>query len=335
MKRIYLFLIVLTLCSVAVSLTYDGTYYRQRMSDIHSGNPNTDPFSLHLDEMDGLIAQGGDIFYVDGNKVVAGDGSTWAKAFNTLSAAMAASHADIAVTADRQWASRNIIYVRADGITEDLTTMAQKTDIIGVGSNDGYKKALIVGTWIIPDTVSYLGCRFFNMQFRDDGAGGAIFDLDTQSGIEFHNCLFDGGATDTIALQAEESPFLVVNGCEFSDVSANLPWSASAIKIVQDTDAIYGCRITNNIIMTAGIGIDWDESQSYNCWINDNYIRATGLTIDEEGDNVLVMNNRLITDVDTTTSTAGYDFNIQLSAGNIQMGTTGLGDTIPFAKIAE
>jgi len=48
-----------------------------------------------------------------------------------------------------------------------------------------------------------------------------------------------------------------------------------------------------------------------------------------------VVNNRWMTDVDTGTSTAGYDFNIALSAGNIQMGITGLCDAVPFMKIAE
>jgi hypothetical protein len=284
---------------------------------------------------DGLKS-GGTVYYVDGNKVTAGTGTGgWSNAFNTLSAAMAASHANIAVSSRRAWATRNTIYVRADAITEDITALAQKTDIVGVGSNDAYEKALIIGTWIIPDTTAYIGCHFYNMQFRDDGAGGALMDIDTQSGLEFHGCLFDGGATDTIALQVEECQFLVVEGCEFSDVSQTLPWSASAIKVVDDTDPVFGYKIVGNIISTAGIGIDFDETVSANCWIAGNYIRATGLTIDDEGDDVFVVNNRLITDVNTSTSTAGYDFNIQLAAGNIQMGATGLCDTIPFAKIAE
>jgi len=42
-----------------------------------------------------------------------------------------------------------------------------------------------------------------------------------------------------------------------------------------------------------------------------------------------------MTDINTSTSTAGYDFNLQLAAGNIQMGATGLCDTVPFTKIAE
>jgi len=277
----------------------------------------------------------GTIYYVDGNKITAGTGTGgWDNAFNTLSAAMAASHANIADTTRRAWASRNTIYVRADGITEDITKLCDKTDIIGVGSNDAYNGlAKITGSWIIPDTVSYIGCRFYNMFFIDSGAS-AIMDIDTQPGLEFHNCHFEATALTTIGLQIEESNFLVVDNCEFSMVSSTMAFTASAIKIMQDTDAIYDCKITNNIIMGA-IGIDWDETASYNCWITDNYICSTGMTIDCEDDNVFVINNRLITDIDTTTSTAGYDFNIQLAAGNIQMGDTGLGDSIPFLKIAE
>jgi hypothetical protein len=290
---------------------------------------------LHMqDYFSAKNASGGDIYYVDGNKVTAGDGSSWDKAFNTLSAAMAASHADIAVSADRQWATRNIIYVRADGITEDLTTMAQKTDIIGVGSNDSYKKAKITGTWIVPDTVSYLGCRFFNMQFTDTGAN-AIFDMDSQGGIVFTGCLFDASPATTIGINAKDCSWLQLIDCEFSAVSATAQFDTACVQIDDGDNSIYGCKFIGNTMNGAAIGIDWDDTASYNCWLDGNFIRAVGLPIDEEGDNVFVVNNRWITDIDTTTSTAGYDFNLQLAAGNIQMGVTGLGDTIPFAKIAE
>ena len=36
-----------------------------------------------------------------------------------------------------------------------------------------------------------------------------------------------------------------------------------------------------------------------------------------------------------STSTDGYTFNLQLAAGNLQMGVTGLCDSVPFVKIAE
>ena len=122
----------------------------------------------------------------------------------------------------------------------------------------------------------------------------------------------------------------------YREILADLESPVSALLKIDDGDnAIYGVRIQGNIMTGAAIGIDWDDTAAYNCFVTDNYVRAVGLTIDEEGDNIFVINNRLITDVNTGTSTAGYDFNIQLSAGNIQMGATGLGDTIPFAKIAE
>ena len=278
---------------------------------------------------------GGQVYYVDGNVINdQGDGISWATAYQKLSTAMAASHANIGLASNRAWAARNIIYVRGDEITEDFTKLAQKTDIIGVGANNGYAKAGITGTWIIPDTVDYMSCRFFNIMFTDPGAT-AIFDLDTQGGIEFHECLFDSGAATTIGVQAEESGWLVIDNCEFSKVSVTLGFATACISIVDDTNAIYGVRITNNRINGFAIGIDWNETESYNCLIDGNIMYATGMPIDCESDDVVVVNNRWMTDIDTTTSTAGYDFNIQLSAGNIQMGATGLGDTIPFAKIAE
>ena len=276
------------------------------------------------------LRSGGTVYYVDGNKSTAGNGLSWEGAFNTLSAAMAASHANIAVSSRRAWASRNTIFVRADEIVEDLTTMAQKTDIIGVGSNDGYKKAGITGTWIIPDTVSYMGCRFYNMMFTDTGAN-AIFDIDTQGGLEFHYCLFDSSTSTTIGLQVEETSWLVVNSCEFSRVSASMGFSASAIKVVDDTNPIYGCRITNNSIM-GNIGIDWDETQSYNCWIEDNYMSTTGIGIDEEGDNVHVIGNRMITAVDTGTYTNGFDFSEAKAIDNTVTGSGGETDITPLPE---
>jgi hypothetical protein len=69
--------------------------------------------------------------------------------------------------------------------------------------------------------------------------------------------------------------------------------------------------------------------------IQGNTIRAVALAIDDNSDDFQVVNNRWMTDIDTSTSTDGYDFNLQLAAGNIQMGATGLCDSVPFMKIAE
>ena len=267
----------------------------------------------------------GDIYYVDGNMVNdGGDGKSWASAWKSLNTAMAASNADIARSADRQWAARNTIYVKGDTITEDQTILASKCDIIGVGSYDANSRPGITGSWIIPDTVNYMGCRFYNMYFVDTGAT-ALMDIDSQTGLQFHNCHFESGedGLTTIGLQIEESSFLVIDNCEFGCVSATPGFSTAAIQIVQDTDPIYDCKITNCRILTSGIGIDWNETQSYNCWITDNYIYATGLPIDCESDNVFVVNNRMMTavDCDTYAVDTGFDFALNCAAGNILMGS--------------
>jgi hypothetical protein len=277
----------------------------------------------------------GDIWYVDGNAATTGgDGKSWASPMQSLITAMAASHADIARSADRQWAARNTIYVKGDEIVEDYTALAQKTDIIGVGSNSGYGKAGITGTWIIPSTTAYMGCHFYNIMFNDAGAT-PIWDIDGQGGIEFHNCLFDASVASTGGILASECNWLVIDNCEFSAVSQSVEFDTYAIKIEDDTNAIYGVRIMNNIIETAGIGIDWDEASAYNCWVIDNCIYATGLVIDDDGDNTRYVGNKLITavDVDTHGENTGWDFNPNLSIGNELIGSASeISNTVPIIE---
>lgn len=265
----------------------------------------------------------GTVYYVDGNKSTAGTGlGGWGNAFNTLSAAMAASHANIAVSSRRAWASRNTIYVRADGITEDLTTLAQKTDIIGVGSNDAYEKALITGTWIVPSTTAYIGCHFYNMQFTDAGAT-PIFDLDGQAGVEFHGCLFDASAATTGGILASECSYMRIDGCEFTAVTASQEFDTYAIKIEDDTNAIYNVYIENNTIRTAGIGLDFDETGAVGCWARNNYLFTGGMGIDSEDIvGLMVVGNRHITTLGEADDTSN-DFNILYAVDNIVTGGTG------------
>lgn len=273
----------------------------------------------------------GTIYYVDGNvSASGGDGLTWETAMQSLTTAMAASHANIAVSAQRNWAARNTIYVRCDAITEDQTTMAQKTDIVGVGSHNSYAQATLIGTWAIADTTSYMGCRFYNLQFYDDGAGGVLWDVDTQSGIEFHECIFHQNSTDTIGLLLEECINVEVDNCRFTWTNQN-GWSTAAIQVVQDTDTATGIRITNNIIMSNAIGIDWNETANVDCWIIGNYIRSGTMLIDtDDSTNVNVLNNVGSTALAEADGTS-YDFNILYAAGNV---FTGSDETNTAPKIA-
>lgn len=273
----------------------------------------------------------GTIYYVDGNMAASGgDGMTWETACQSLVTALAKSHANIAVSAQRGWAQRNTIYVRCDAITEDFTKFAQKTDVVGVGSHNSYGMATIIGAWAIPDTINYMGCRFYNFQFYDDGAGGILFDIDTQSGIQFHGCRFHQNATDTIAILFEECGLdVVVDSCEFTWTNQN-GWSTAAIQVFDDTDVPTGIVISNNRIKSGAIGIDWDETNSLDCWIIGNYFATTGMPIDDEGDDVIVMNNRMVTLIDTDTPANGYDFNGEFASGNFLTGSGTLGqDNVP------
>lgn len=282
----------------------------------------------------GGLRSGGTVYYVDGNKVTAGNGTSWDDAFNTLSAALAVSHANIAISSRRAWASRNTIFVRADAITEDLTKLAQKTDVIGVGSYNQYKKAGIIGDHVIEaaSTAHYVGCRLINMQFRGDG-GGILFDIPiNQNGIEFINCDFQQNGGETIALRLGGNHDTRITNCIFRPNTSGVGFSTAAIQVLEGAGALTNVRISGNQIGSGGIGIDWNETGSLNCWITDNLFFTTAMVIDtDDATQVMVMRNRgasLLNSGDNTIS----DFNIKYAADNI---FTGDNDTKNIPSIAD
>jgi len=260
------------------------------------------------------------------------DGRSWDTATKTLAQAMLLTHTYIGSRGHAT--ERCIIYYTNDGEAENLTTMARKTDIIGVGSDNADKRARIVGHHIIPSTTDYAGCRFYNICFQAASADGVneLFHIDTQAGLEFHNCSFEGGSSAaTDLLKFEECQGFVVDDCVFYGYC-----SIAAINVMDDTDDLYKCMITNNRIIgvgtagggTTGIGIFWEQDVSYNCWITDNYIFANGMPIDDDGDDVFIVNNILITYTDTSTYTNGWDGNLFKAANNILVGSSTI-DEIP------
>lgn len=262
------------------------------------------------------LRSGGTVYYVDGNKSTAGSGTGgWNNAFNTLSAALTASHANIAVSSRRAWATRNTIYVIGDMIDEDITALAQKTDIIGLGSNDFAPKAGISGNWAIPATTNYQGCRFFNMDFSDSAAGGVLFAIDGQAGIEFYGCTFDSAATDTIGLSITSSNWIKVIGCEFGPVSgAGRGFSTAAIQVVSD-DPVYQTRIVGNYISGA-VGIDWNETTVNNILIDNNVFNVTTMFIDTDDlAGVIISNNVGITAAAEADNTS-YDIDLAWAIQN-------------------
>ena len=166
---------------------------------------NTVPHDRYFEDIAGGVGSIGVTYYVDVNAGLdTNDGLSWETPFKKLSVALAASHANIAAGAFG-WASRNRIFykgdptVTADG--EDLVKFAQKTDVIGVGSTDWKGKPQILGNIVVPSTISYQGCRFFNIMFKGPiASGGDIITMASQHGIEFFDC--EWMADSTIAATA-------------------------------------------------------------------------------------------------------------------------------------
>ena len=270
----------------------------------------------------------GMVYYVDGNRLVdTGDGLSWLHAKKLLSSALALSHANIADSARRNFAGRNRIYVKGDLITEDLTKLAQKTDVIGVGSLNQYAKAGIMGAHVIEaaTTAHYMGCRIYNLQFRDDGAGGILFDIPiNQNGIQFIGCDFQTNSTDTIGLRLGGCHDTKVTACTFRDNTSGVGFSTAAIQVLEGAGALTNVNISGCQISSDGIGIDWNETSTIDSWITNNYIVATGMGIDtDDEEGVMVYDNRILTPALAQADNTSNDFNILYAGNNIVTGTTG------------
>jgi hypothetical protein len=275
-------------------------------------------------------------YFVDGNVSASGDGLSWATAFKTLSEAIAASNISIALTANRWWARRNRIFACGDEeLTENLTVLPEKCDIIGTGY-DILAMPRLTGNHTIAAATK--GTRFINMGFMDPSGTADLFVIPAGChGLAFIGCHFHPKATGSTgkALEITNSSSVRIQDCTF-DVRGGSMTGIFALAISLEGTVLHDVKITDNhITATLGIAVVEAAAVAMGSLIARNTIRSTGIAIDDNSDDFQVVDNRWMTDVDTTTSTAGYDFNLQLAAGNIQMGVNGLCDTVPFTKIAE
>lgn len=234
-------------------------------------------------------------YYVDGNAGLdTNAGTSWATAYKTLAIALAASHASIAA-ASLGWAARNRIFVKADQTAENLTKFAQKTDVIGVGSMDWRSKASIKGNHVVPNTISYQGCRFINMEFTGPTAtGGDIITMASQHGIAFIGCSFRGNSTTaaTAAIIATACVDLQIIDCDFTGA-----FSDAVIEL--GAGQADGFRVERCFIQGANEGIDIPATVTYaanKCGlIKDCIISSTLSCIKDALGTTFIINNRLRT----------------------------------------
>jgi len=270
-------------------------------------------------------------YFVDGNVTATGHGKNWTYPYSTVSEALAASHAAIALDSSRQWAARNVIYVKGDDIVEDLDLLGQKTDVFGVGSSDNYPMPCIRGNHV-PIT-SGSSCRFFNVRFRPTASEDLFTLSSTLSGVEFWRCLFDAqystftapSAIDTTAMQ-----YLKVIDCDFLGA-----FSSNYIDI--GAGSVLGMRIVGNTMLgSAANGVEVTDTttivQSRYGLIADNKIYCAGVTINDGADSTFIVQNN--TCVSATTYGAGSHIITVEFAGNNVVVADGVAYTIPDLNIA-
>lgn len=275
----------------------------------------------------------GSRYFVDGNfGLDTNDGSSWDKPFKTLAYALAVSHADIARGSDR-WARRNTIYACGDAFEEDLTALAQKTDLVGMGTCDGFGPGCrITGNHVIGST-NYAGFRFLNVALKDNDATGTILTIPTaQSGIQLIGCDILTGTATVVGILMTASTDFRVAGCRFLS-SWTSSFSTAAISIA--TGSSNRCYIEGNTIKNthaSGVGILVNSGRTGgDSFIRKNHICTTALTIDDNSDTFFIIENMLVSG--GTVGANSYDINSAKAAGNILTGSDKT-ITLPFATIA-
>lgn len=264
-------------------------------------------------------------YFVDGNtNNTVQDGASWATAFDNLAEALVASHAYIGNSTYRAWAKRNVIYVVGDALDEDLTKLAQKTDVIGLGTCDGFGPgARIRGNHVI-DTGAYIGCRLINLAFLDYDATGTILTLVNQNAaVQLLGCDFLSGTATVVGLLATAVTDLIVRGCRFLG-----SWTSSFSTAAISLGAGSGNRtlIEDNTISNThatGVGILVNGSRTgAGSWIRRNYLDTTAMAIDENSNTFKVVDNRIIVGTAKAAETS-VDINVALAANNIVTGSDG------------
>jgi len=259
----------------------------------------------------------GDTYYVGVNAGLdTYDGSSWAKAFKTLAAAIVASNASIAAGASG-WAARNRIFYKGDNkeaVAETLITLPNKCDVIGVGSYDHRPMPFMIGNHVI-GAGAYMGTRFFNMGFLSPAAGGVIFTVPTTtSGLAFYGCHFDGRSTAPAskAIVATAVEQLTIQGCRFYG-----KFSTTTIDI--GTGSSRALLIKDNFIESGAIGITVHASMTCAdaiAMILNNVFAVVTLFIDDNSDKILIGGNRGATAADGTVVLT-MDYNDNLAYDNI------------------
>jgi hypothetical protein len=270
-------------------------------------------------------------YFVDGNVSATGSGSI-ADPFSTLAEAITASNTSIALTANRWWARRNRIFVIGDDLDEDLTTLPQKCDVIGLGCDDTIPGPRVLGhhSFAIGAGLG-MGCRFINMGWICDQAGALFTFPAGAKGLQFlGGIMYPKVGNSTLALSLTDLSDIVIDGLEIAyNIGGGIfAEGISILGTVSHKNKIRNC----DIYATKGIQVAAGNATTGGL-IDRNNIYATALTINDESSLFRVTNNTLITAADANTITAAIVCNADLACGNIVSHSgTDLSEFFPLLK---
>jgi len=274
-------------------------------------------------------------YFVDLNVSATGDGSMQSP-FATIAEAITASNTSIGLTANRWWARRNRIFVMGDGMGDptpiELTTLPEKCDIIGCGS-DLYPFPRVIGVHTI--AAAKVGCRFINMGFQATGTDHVLTAVAGCHGLSFLGCVFTAStAGNTLALELTDCAHVRIQGCKFLTPAGAITTSIFALPIsIAGTASIHDFEISDNFIFgTAGIKVANGTTQG--SVIARNIIRVTtGLNIEDLSDDVVCVDNRFI-NADAALAVGGFcDWNPLLAVGNLGTSDQASSAAVPIAVV--
>ena len=244
------------------------------------------------------------------------DGLTWGTAFQLLSSAITASDASIKL--NRYWARRNRIFVVGDEVTEDITVLPEKTDIIGVGY-DLFPFPRIFGNHAI--VIAKKGVRLINLGFVTTATGDCVSIPAGSHGFQVLDCYFQPGTTSAKALEITDCAHVRLIGNRITVGAGDMAVIFGVGIDIAGVASIHDLVIQNNEI-TATVGIQVANGTLMGSLISGNFIRAVGLTINDASSDVQVINNRLISDANDDGSGTGggalaIKCQILLASGNM------------------
>jgi len=241
-------------------------------------------------------------------------GLSWAHAFTTIAAAIAAHTTYRATISSAQKSINSYIYIAPGTYAEALTSLPFSCTIIGLGI-PGTDKAVLIkpaAGACITGTVS--GLKLINIRFEAVGAVN-LLDFDISNNVEILDCEFECGDTANLAAISNTGggKFMTIRGNKFGSQIA-VPGFSYCLKF---TSWFSAALIEDNVfdgMDAVGTAISIHiNSVGYGAVIRNNIIRlnGAGVGIDDNADDAMVIGNKVFHVGGTP-----YDINAALSMNN-------------------